>query len=207
MSACLTDSASDQGGLLVAVLAAGLARRFGGGKLDAPCAGKPLGAWALEAVAGAGLPPGVIVTGPETPRFADEAPGWACLANADTATGLASSLRLAGEEALRRGSTAMLVLLADMPLMPPAYLRALAAASAPAATAQDDGRPGVPALLPRAMFADLARLTGDRGAGPLLAAAPGLDLRQAPPDALMDVDTVEQLAAVARVLKVRREGD
>ena len=200
MSGCLTDSAPDQGGLLVAVLAAGLARRFGGGKLDAPCAGKALGAWVLEAVAGAGLPPGIIIAGPDRPRFAEEALGWACLANADAASGLASSLRLAGEEALRRGSTAMLVLLADMPLMTGDYLCDLAAAPAPAATRQEDGRPGVPALLPRAMFAELTLLSGDRGAGPLLAGAAGLTLLQPPRDALMDVDTVEQLEAVARVL-------
>ncbi len=190
-------------GLLVAVLAAGLARRFGGGKLDAPCAGKPLGAWVLDVVARAGLAPGIIVTGTDAPRFAREAAGWQCVTNADAASGLASSLRLAGQEALRRGSGAMLVLLADMPLMPPTYLRDLAAAEAPAATRQEDGRPGVPALLPRAMFADLAQLSGDRGAGPLLAGARGLDLRAAPEGALADVDTAEQLAAVARVLALR----
>ena len=37
------------GGLAVAILAAGSARRFGGGKLDADCAGQPLGAWVLAA--------------------------------------------------------------------------------------------------------------------------------------------------------------
>ena len=36
--------------VLGAVLAAGQARRFGGGKLDAPCAGRRLGSWALRAV-------------------------------------------------------------------------------------------------------------------------------------------------------------
>ena len=36
---------------LVAVLAAGRGTRFGGGKLEALCAGKPLGRCALDAVA------------------------------------------------------------------------------------------------------------------------------------------------------------
>ena len=35
--------------LAIALLAAGGATRFGGGKLDAQCAGKPLGQWALDA--------------------------------------------------------------------------------------------------------------------------------------------------------------
>ena len=34
----------------VAVLAAGRGKRFGGGKLEATCAGKPLGRWVLDAV-------------------------------------------------------------------------------------------------------------------------------------------------------------
>ena len=47
---------------LVAVLAAGRGTRFGGGKLEAMCAGRPLGRWILDAVVEAGLVRGVIVT-------------------------------------------------------------------------------------------------------------------------------------------------
>ena len=36
--------------VFVAVLAAGRASRFGGGKLDADLAGKPVGQWVLDAV-------------------------------------------------------------------------------------------------------------------------------------------------------------
>ena len=200
MSASLPDSAAEGTGQLVAVLAAGLARRFGGGKLDAPCGGKPLGAWALEAVARAGLAPGIIVTGLHPPRFAADAEGWECVANPDAETGMASSLRRAADYARARGFATMLVLLADMPLMPPAYLRALASAAAPAATRQGDGRPGVPAVLPRGMFAALMQASGDRGAGGLLAGAEGLTVLVPPDGALREVDTAEQLAAVARVL-------
>ena len=50
---------------LVAVLAAGSATRFGGGKLDAVLAGRRLGAWALATIERAGLPPGVIVVPPD----------------------------------------------------------------------------------------------------------------------------------------------
>src|SRR5690606_40150061 len=46
----------------------------------------------------------------------------------------------------------LLVLLADMPLVTAEYLSELAAAPAPAATRQLDGRPGVPALLDRELL-------------------------------------------------------
>lgn len=62
---------------LAAVLAAGRGVRFGGGKLEAICGGKPLGRWAVEAAETA-LSPGLIVTGPEGVSFA---PGWAVLTN------------------------------------------------------------------------------------------------------------------------------
>ena len=179
---------------LVAVLAAGLATRFGGGKLEAMCAGKPLGRWALDAVAGAGLAPGVIVTGPEGVSFAA---GWTPLINLEPEAGLGSSLALAARVALAGGAKSMLVLLGDMPLVTPEYLRELAAAPAPAATRQPDGHAGAPARLNHALLKKAATLSGDRGAGALLRRARLLD---PPPGMLRDVDTAEDLAALERIL-------
>lgn len=184
----------------VVVLAAGRGTRFGGGKLEAPCARKPLGRWVLDAVAEAGLPPGTLVTGPEAAHFADGAPGWKRLVNPHPEAGLGSSLALAARAAMERGDGALMVLLADMPLIPPAYLRELAEAAAPAATRQADGRPGVPAVLDEALLKAAVQLAGDRGAGPLLSGATTLD---APQGALRDVDTAEDLAAVERQLLAR----
>lgn len=181
----------------VAVLAAGRATRFGGGKLEALCAGKPLGRWVLDAVAEAGLGPGTIVTGPEGVSFAE---GWTRLVNPEPGAGLGSSLAIAARATLASGAESLLVLLADMPLISAAYLRELATASAPAATRQPDGRAGVPALLDRALLEQAATLTGDRGAGPLLA---GASLLEAPPGILQDVDTAEDLAEVEGQLLAR----
>lgn len=180
---------------LVAVLAAGRGTRFGGGKLEVLCAGKPLGRWAIEAVEAAGLGPGLIVTGPEGVSFAE---GWTRLVNPEPEAGLGTSLAIAADAA--RGSSALLVLLADMPLVRPGYLCTLAATAAPAATRQHDGRAGVPALLDRAMLEQAATLTGDRGAGPMLAGARLLDAR---PGSLRDVDTQDDLAEVERQLLAR----
>ncbi len=179
---------------LVAVLAAGRATRFGGGKVEAPCAGKPLGRWVIDAVEAAALGPGVIVTGREGVTFAE---GWTHAINPRAEEGLASSLAVAAQAALDRDAQALLVLLADMPLVTPAYLRVLAGVEAPAATRQPEGRPGVPALLDRALIEWAPRLTGGRGATGLLRTALLLD---PPPGMLRDVDTPEDLAEVERIL-------
>lgn len=186
---------------LVAVLAAGSARRFGGGKLDAACAGKPLGRWALDAVAGAGLPAGLVITAGQA-AFAEGA-GWELLANPAADQGLGTSLALAARTALERDARALLVLLADMPLVDPAFLARLAAAAPPAATAYPDRDIGVPALIGRAQLPALATLTGDRGAGALLALMDGLTVLEPPDGMVRDVDRPQDLAAVERQLRAR----
>ncbi len=179
----------------VAVLAAGRGTRFGGDKLMAPCAGKPLGRWVLDAVAEAGLPPGLIVTGPDGVSYAE---GWIRLINPAPERGLGSSLALAAQLALARGARSLLVVLADMPLVTPGYLRELAGSPPPTATRQPDGHGGVPALLNRAQMKKASSLTGDRGAGPLLRRVRLVD---APPRMLRDVDTVVDLAEVEASLQ------
>jgi CTP:molybdopterin cytidylyltransferase MocA len=187
---------------IVAVLAAGRASRFGGGKLDAPCAGKPLGRWVLDAVAEAGLPAGIVVTGADGVAFA-EASSWELAPNPQADQGLGSSLALSARTALGRGERALLVLLADMPLLDAGFLHKLARSAPPAATRYPDGDPGVPALFGQAQLASLAELHGDRGAAALLNLMDGLRLLEPPAGMLRDVDTPLDLAEVERVLTSR----
>jgi molybdenum cofactor cytidylyltransferase len=182
----------------VAVLAAGSGSRFGGGKIEAMCAGKPLGRWVLDAAEEAGLEPGLVVAGPAGASFAE---GWTTVINPTPEAGLGSSLALAAQLALASGRKSLLVLLADMPLVTPAYLRELATSPAPTATRQPDGRAGVPALFGPALLNNAAMLTGDRGAGPLLGEA---KLLYPPVGMLRDVDTPQDLADVERLLPVNR---
>ncbi len=184
----------------VAVLAAGRGIRFGGHKLETPCAGKPLGRWALDAVEAAGLGRGMIVTGPDGVAFAE---GWDALVNPDPAAGLGSSLALAARKARAEGAGSLLVLLADMPLVTAAYLRELARCTPPVATRYPGWSYGVPAVLDPALIEDASRLTGDRGAGALLTAVPGIAFRTPDPAMLRDVDTPEDLAEVERQLLAR----
>ena len=185
---------------LVAILAAGRASRFGGGKLDAPCAGKPLGRWVLDAVAGAGLPSGVVVTASAGGAFA-AGTGWRQAINPHAEQGLGTSIALAARTAIAGNARALLVLLADMPLVDAAYLRRLASATPPTATAHPDGDPGVPALFGAAQLPALANLGGERGAAALLNVMDGLGVLQPPAGMLRDVDTVEDLAQVERLLE------
>ncbi|MHA1179568.1 MAG: nucleotidyltransferase family protein [Alphaproteobacteria bacterium] len=191
------------GSLFTVVLGAGLSKRFGSPKLDAQCAGRAVGSWVLHAVSAAGLPPGGVVVGPNVPLFLHEWPSWFRLQNRAPEAGLASSLAIAAQYAEAQGSETMLVMLADMPLLDPRFLRKLVAASAPTATVQCDGRPGVPALLPRAMYPALFNLAGDRGAGKLLAQQPELVCVEAPAGMLMDIDQPEDLARAELTLSSR----
>lgn len=186
-------------GPLVAVLAAGLGTRFGGGKLDADCAGKPLGRWALEAVVAAGLAPGIVVVGPRAPGFA-LASGWALLTNPHPAGGLGGSVALAAEAALMQHRD-LLLLLADMPLVAPDYLRQFTAQAGASATRYPDGRAGVPAKLQLSALPEIARLAGERGAARLLAGMDGLKLLDPPAEMLADVDNPQDLATVAALLR------
>jgi CTP:molybdopterin cytidylyltransferase MocA len=189
------------GGLVVALLAAGNARRFGGGKLDADCAGKPLGAWALEAAQAidpAAL--GVVVASDQPPRFAQ---GVEIVRNPYAAHGLGTSASAAARWAIDREADALLVMLADMPLVSRATLRGLTEGELPAAVAYPGGKPGVPACFAAAMLPRLAGLGGEEGAALLLRGRSDVRLVPVPPGELRDVDRPEDLAEVAALLVTR----
>ena len=194
--------APGSGDPLAAVLAAGLARRFGGGKLDTPVAGKPLGQWALDKVLDAGLEPGVIVTGPGAPRSAQAATDWQLLTNPVPEDGLGTSVATACRHARDLGRD-LLLLLADMPLVSVAHIQALVRVGGNAATLYPDGRAGVPALIGHEHLDPFCDLAGERGAGPLLARLDGLQRLGPPPDMLADVDRPQDLARVERLLQAR----
>lgn len=186
---------------LIALLAAGRASRFGADKLAAACAGAPLASHAAAAVAATGLPAICITTAGPPPGWLPD--GIAAIANPQAATGLASSVALAAREAQARCAPALIIHLADMPCVPAALLRNLAAAPALAACRYPSGRPGVPARFPAARFPELAALTGDRGATAVLAGDRSIALLDCSADDLVDVDTPEALARAEAILLAR----
>jgi CTP:molybdopterin cytidylyltransferase MocA len=180
------------------VLAAGGGRRFAGGegaggahKLRAPFRGRPLAAWAIEAAAGAGLDAVLVVTG--AVALDDLLPAGAhAVHNPRWAEGQASSLQVAVAAARAAGWGALVVGLADQPLVPAAAWRAVADGSWPVTTATFDGRRRPPVRLAAEVW-DLLPTDGDEGARVLMARRPDLVGEVACAGEPADVDTVEDL--------------
>jgi molybdenum cofactor cytidylyltransferase len=180
------------------ILAAGLGRRFGGGKLEARFRGSPLYALAFRTVPLEKLSAAAVVSGSEEILAAAEAAGFLPVRNDRPEDGISRSIRL-GLSALG-GVDAALFLVADQPLLTRATVeRVLSAGEAGpgriVAPVRSDGQPGNPCLFPAAFFPELLALEGDRGGKRVIAAHPEAFLAVPAPDAeLADADSREALA-------------
>lgn len=187
------------------LLAAGRGSRFGAApKLLQSLDGKPLVRHAAEAALASGLGPVVAVLGAHADRVGAALDGLALgrVTNPAFADGLSTSLRT-GLAALPATVEGVFVLLGDMPRITPRHLTELAEAfrcadPAPSAVVPvHGGQRGNPVLLNRRLLgAALEGLTGDQGAGRLLAGRD--DVLEIPQDAgvTQDVDTPAGLAAL-----------
>ncbi|KRA56159.1 molybdopterin-guanine dinucleotide biosynthesis protein MobA [Caulobacter sp. Root655] len=189
------------------VLAAGAGRRFGGRKLTAIFAGRPLVAGALDA-AFAAPARGVILATDGDPDLAalarDHARGLGreddltIVVVTEAAEGMGASLRTAAL-ALPADADGAFVFLGDMPCIPPEVPRALARAlreGSDLAAPRVGDRRGHPVLFGRAHFEALRALSGDAGAQRVLAEA-GARLKLVDTTdlgVLFDVDRPEDLA-------------
>lgn len=95
----------------------------------------------------------------------------------------------------RSDASGWLVLPADMPLVQPATLRAVAAAMPhhPIVYAQYRGRRGHPVAFAAELYSELARLSGDEGARRLVARYPAHGVEVPDGGVLLDVDTEQDL--------------
>jgi molybdenum cofactor cytidylyltransferase len=187
------------------VLAAGAARRFGGGKLTAPWRDGVLLGGALAAAFAAPVRRVVLVTGADAPAVEAAARAFAARAGEtarlavvhapDHAEGMAASLRT-GVAALGPDTAGAFVFLGDMPRVPAAVLAPLAQAVADgraAAAPVFEGRRGHPAIFARRLFPGLLTLTGDTGARRVLDAADALLVEASDDGVLFDVDAPADL--------------
>ncbi len=156
------------------VLAAGLSSRMGSNKLLRKVKGKPMIRTTVEAVLQSRASPVVVVTGHEATKIEETLYGLdvAFVANPDYAKGLSTSLRT-GISQLPGSADGALIVLGDMPLVPPAALNKLIAAFNPAESRSIcvpvfRGDRGNPILWGRQHFAELDSLKGDHGARVLL---------------------------------------
>lgn len=155
------------------LLAAGASTRLGRSKQLIEVDGEPLLRRAARALLGTSPHTFVVVLGHETTALRTcvaDLP-LQCIVAPDHSEGLAASLRT-GIAALPTACDGALVALTDQPALDAGHLLALCdawrAAPAQAIASAYAGVVGVPALLPRAWFADVMRLHGDTGARALL---------------------------------------
>ncbi len=183
------------------VLAAGGGQRFrsgsGGHKLLALLDGRPLVCFAVEAALSAGADETVVVTG-SVELAGHLPPEVTVLENASWAEGQATSLAVALDWCRRQGHATAVIGLGDAPGIPGAAWRALLDVRAPLAVATFAGRRHPPVRLERSVWGAVP-VVGDEGARGLLRSP---DVVEVPcPGAAADVDTVEDLARVAPLLR------
>ncbi|MEL6540049.1 MAG: nucleotidyltransferase family protein [Pseudomonadota bacterium] len=182
----------------MAVLAAGASRRFGKkDKLAVRFRGKRLGEHVcdnapLDRIAKSCA---VVITANKdhTCRAAWEKAGFQLALNARADDGMGTSVALAALLATRAKADALLIALADMPLVPRTHFEALIAAcrNSDDLFASKSGATRMPpAIFGRDRISELTRLTGDSGAKSLINRAKVLDCSLA---WLEDIDTPEAL--------------
>jgi molybdenum cofactor cytidylyltransferase len=187
--------------LFAVVLAAGASTRFGRTKQLEPFDGQSMVANAVrkaEAVCGANS---VLVTGnrwQEVVESCEPLSGF-FVVNDDYQTGLASSIAC-GVAAVRESAAAILLLLADLPLVTTDHLALLARnwRQSPGSIIASafDGTLGPPIVFPSADFDALQQLRGDNGARPVIDANLHRVLSIACEEAAFDVDRPEDLAGI-----------
>lgn len=183
----------------VAVLAAGQSRRFGDSdKLAATFRGAMLGEHACRTLAP--LPFAFRwVIAPDQHHPCNRSwhdSGFAVVANPDAAIGMGSSVALAARLANEAGASALVIALADMPLVPASHFADLLEhVAADVLIASHNGAaPTPPAIFGSVHFGVLSCSRGDEGARHLLRQAATLDC-----DAglLVDIDDPATLARYA----------
>ena len=183
------------------VLAAGPSTRFGRTKQLEPFEGMSLAAGALrkaESVCGARS---VLVTGKDWQEVTATCAPLAghFVINNDYEQGLAISIAC-GVRAVAESADAILLMLADLPLVTTEHLTNLvdAWAESPRSiiASEFEDTLGPPIVFPKADFDALMQLKGDRGARPIIDANKGRVQAIACEEAAFDIDRPEDLAGI-----------
>ena len=185
----------DAGDVVIAVLAAGKASRFGSDKLMAQLDGVPLGRLGAQRLAMLPFAGHIAVCQPGAAIAAQYASlGYAIVENPEAGQGLSGSLHLAVNAARGTQAKALLIVLADMPFVDADHVQRLIAACDGDIIASSDGKHNMPpAIFPRPTWPLLLATKGDSGARDILANAQTLT---APDGMLRDIDTPDDLVAL-----------
>jgi len=195
--------------LHVLVLAAGPSSRLGQPKQLVRLAGRPaLHRVVTQAVALAGHAVTVVIGAHarEMTRLLTHSPA-SVIVNRQWEQGLASSIRH-GISSLPPGCDAVLILLGDQVAVSAEDLKRLASAwkgqDSVIAASVYQRQIGVPAIFPRWCFPELTRLRGDRGAKEVLERNAHRLVHVPMPNAAVDLDTPEDLAALTERYEQQR---
>ena len=189
-------------GLYSIVLAAGGSSRFGSPKQLVRVAGRPLLHTAVTRASEVTGNAVIVVLGSNAAEFAPllrHSPGTVVM-NQEWREGLGSSIR-AGVARLPPTCNGVMLVLADQAAVTAEDLKRLAGSwrKQPLyiAAALYSGTVGAPAIFPRGALRELAGLRGDEGARTLLRRHADRLVRVPMPSAAIDVDTPEDLLALA----------
>jgi molybdenum cofactor cytidylyltransferase len=191
-------SAPGLGPIVGVILAAGSSSRLGRPKQLLPLGDRPVLDHTVANAAASSLDGLIVVLGHEAAAIEAQVDlGPARVVRNDAyREGQSTSLR-AGLAALPTDTAAALFILGDQPLIGPAILDALITAyrrtAASIVMPTYDGQRGNPVLIARALFPDLARITGDQGARGVIRAhaTEVLDVPIPGPPPTDDLDTQE----------------
>lgn len=175
--------------IVAVLLAAGRSSRFGGDKLAADCGGMTVLTRAARALRAAA--PGPCLAVLRHPAHAALLPDGFQTVFCDGQQ--SDSLRAALDWAQAAGAPGLLIALADMPFVTPDLHRAVLARMTELPACAFAQAPMPPAAFPAVWFPRLQALTGDRGAGALLADLPPAQYAPARAAELHDIDRPSDL--------------
>ncbi|MEA2751890.1 MAG: xanthine dehydrogenase accessory factor [Myxococcales bacterium] len=194
-----------RGDVVCVVLGAGASTRLGRPKQLEAFAGKPLVRHVVDEVASSSCAAVAVVVGANAERITPVLDGARAtvLDNAAWSEGIASSIREAASWAERSGAAALVIVLADQPLLDRVHVDRLVDAwrtGAAAAGSVYGGALGVPAVFDASLFGELRALEGDRGAAKILRGHEGV-LSVDWPEGAVDVDTAADADALATLAR------
>jgi molybdenum cofactor cytidylyltransferase len=191
----------------ILVVAAGRGSRFGADahKLEQPFGDSTVLGSTLRNAVQSQLPVLLVATQSRVPAAAGQLArrDILVLSEDEAARGMGHSI--AAGVAERSGAPGWLVLPADMPLVQPSTLLAVAQALEhhAVAHAQYRGRRGHPVGFAAELYSELVRLDGDEGARRVVARYPAFALEVADPGAVVDIDTPAELEAARATWRSR----
>jgi xanthine dehydrogenase accessory factor len=194
-----------RGRVVCVVLGAGASTRLGRPKQLEPLAGKALVRHVVDVVAASSCDAVGVVLGANAAQIAPVLTGSSAtiVDNAAWGEGIGSSIRSAASWARREGASALVLVLADQPLLDRVHVDRLVDAwrsGAPAAASLYGGALGVPALFDASLYDELLALEGDRGAARILRGHDGV-VSVEWPEGAVDVDTDADAAALATLAR------